>query len=293
MTFKRCRRLWDYTSYSRQSLGSAVPRTAFSLGSMVHQSLAQYLLEPTADLGTLFAHACANEQEAMKAAYLARIGAEMSDFELAPFHEMFELGLAMMKNYQRKWASPLFRGFSIVQPESQIEIAIPDTDHSLILRLDGIIRQDGTDKLYILEHKTYASRPKMQDLQNNDQFLAYIWGLTQAKIGNVVGIAYDGMWKRAVPPRNSTFDELFTRLIVTRPQHEIDAFGAQLAMEVLDMVRAKEQNIIYPNRIWQGCWDCSFQALCESQSRGEDYQHIIDTQYVKVDQDKQVLPIED
>lgn len=300
-TFRRCKRLWALTSASMQSLGTIVPRTNLALGKSVHAALAQWLIEPDASLPELFLHASAQDLGKIKAAYKSQVGADIGDDELAPYHESLQLGVSMMGNYQTKWGSPLFDGFTIVQAEVQLEIPIPTTDHMLEARLDGIVRRDATGDLYILEHKTYDARPRAEILQMNDQFLAYIWCAERLNIGKIMGIAYDGMWSRATPPRGSMFDDLFLRLIISRPRFEIDMFTEQLIYEANDMAALKEMYydptnndrdrlaIPYPNRPWMGCTDDKmFDPLCTAMSVGDDYRHLLRTRYTKVTPDKEI-----
>ncbi len=149
--------------------------------------------------------------------------------------------------------------------------------HILEGTLDGLI-QDKHGRLFILEHKTYGRNPKRETLDSSDQFLAYLWVLRQLDIGPVGGLAYDGMWKRATPPRGKTLSDLFVRCVLTRTNEEMDEFGEQLADLVTDMAN---QPKIYMNRRWEGCTDCGYERLCLAQSRGEDVEYIERTYYTQ------------
>lgn len=291
-TFRRCRRQWMYSSPSLMSLGSIAPKKSLSLGHTMHAALAQWLQEPHLTLAELFLTQAAEDRRKIEAAYLRQVGAKISDEEMVGFHEGVELGMHIANNYQKKWQTPLFNGFELVQAELNIEALVPGTKHKLSGRLDAIIRKVSTDELFVLEHKTYSSRPRPATLQMNDQFLAYIWLAQQLGLGPVAGIAYDGMWKRPTPPRGSTFDDLFTRLIITRPAFEIKQFGAILRKEVTDMAQLatkKTEATFYPNRRWEGCdYDCSFVQLCTMQSRGEDWLAYRDANFVKMTADKEI-----
>ena len=132
--------------------------------------------------------------------------------------------------------------------------------------------------MYILEHKTFGKHPTLDTLRSNDQFLAYLWLLTRLGIGEVGGLAYDGMWKRATPPKGRTFDDLFVRLPLQRPKVELANFERMLAGEVLDMATNPH---IYINRRWEGCFDCSFNEPCLTFMRGEDVEHVMKGAYMK------------
>lgn len=172
--------------------------------------------------------------------------------------------------------------------------------HFLQGRLDGILRETRTGRFFVLEHKTYGQRPREDVLFANDQFLAYHWMLLQiaSDLGldpaMVAGVAYDGLWKRAAPPKvvdghPGTMQDLFCRRLVTRPVQELVEFENMLAMEVTEMA---SNPYIYHNRTGDGScfWHCNDNQLCLAMSRGEDYQWLLRSQYKrKTDAEDDVL----
>lgn len=331
--FQRCRRAWSYSSFNQQSLGPIVPNRALSLGKTIHRAFAQWLIESNATTATttttprpfnaLFLTAAQEELVQIKDAYLRQVKAPISESELGPYYDGVDMGLALTRNYEAKWGTPLPTGFTLIAPEQQVEIPISGTEydhyhsahyeddsqqnyerhikedhngiddadtyhthtHRLSARMDAIIRRDSTGDLYILEHKTYASRPKPEILQAAFQFQAYEWAAQQLNIGTVAGTAYDGLWKRAVPPRGNTQDDLFTRLLIAHPQEQLRDVQETITSVVLDMADSPR---IYPNRRWEGClYDCAFENLCTAQSRGEDVEWIKQARYQRLDQDKE------
>jgi hypothetical protein len=274
-----------------KSLGPIVPRRSLSMGKMVHAALAQWLQEPEANLAELFAHAAAQDLLDIKTAYKKKVGADIWDTELTDYYEGVNLGVSMMNNYQQKWGTPIFDTFDCLQPEVELTIPIPDTQHFLKARLDGIIRERKTGDLYILEHKTYSNRPKEHKLEQDDQFLVYIWAARQMNLGDVVGLAYDGMWSRAAPPRGSTFDDLFTRLLIKRTEYAIESVGERLTHEAVLMeyaASAEHLTMDNYNRRWEGCHDCGFEQLCSLQSDGMEWESYMGTNYVHLDADKEI-----
>lgn len=144
--------------------------------------------------------------------------------------------------------------------------------HHLTATLDGLL-QDVKDRFYVLEHKTYENRPDPISLYMNDQFTGYCWVVRELNVGRVVGVAYDGMWKRDKPPkymqkekRPGTLDDLFIRKIIEKHNEELDEWGSNLAKTINDMAN---DPAIYPNVPWQGCSDCSFREICHMTMRGE------------------------
>jgi hypothetical protein len=113
----------------------------------------------------------------------------------------------------------------------------------------------------------------------SDQFIGYLWVAQQLESGSVLGVAYDGLWKRATPPQRPkklTIADLFCRTLIVPPQDMVIEYGVELAKTALEMA---SDPYIYKNRVWQGCWDCSFEQLCRSQSSGDDIDYIISNQY--------------
>lgn len=306
LEFMRCRRKWHYSSASLQSLGPIAPNRALSLGTNVHAALAQWLVEPNAQLRELFLISAADNLSKIRAAYKKQVGVGISDSELADFFDGQMLGEKMMENYQEFWGSPLLEGFTIVEPEQKFLIPIPGTEgHQLSMRLDGLVERTRYRTLFILEHKTYSSRPRLSTLENAFQFLAYTWGARQAFGAKVEGVAYDGIWSRPVPPRGSEIKDLFMRLLIERNDYEVEQFGKQLGWIVEEMAELvmmsdpqhNDQEYIdagfYPHRRWQGCFDCGFDELCAMQTKGEDFEHYKRQHFIRLDADKEMIGDDD
>lgn len=141
--------------------------------------------------------------------------------------------------------------------------------HELECTFDGLMADENGD-YYIIERKTFSRTPSTEELNSNDQFLAYQWAANQVWPGKVVGVAYDGLLKKPAPSGvHKDLDSLFLRKILLRPQAELDEFGQMLALELNEM--ANPAVPIYKTVPWMGCqrWECSFIDLCHATSRGE------------------------
>lgn len=250
--------------------------------------------------------------------YVNATGHEPTSEELDPLLDAITLGSSMMANYQSYYKVPLPTRLKFCIPEQEIIIPIPGTEHwcsrcdgrtffvvstspyvveekctecngtgktyhYLKARLDALA-QDRRDNLYVVERKTYDKRPDLALLEATDQFIGYDWVAQQfAKqlpgSPRVIGIAYDGMWKRATPPQRPkklTIEDLFVRTIITPAQDEVNEYGLELARTVVDMAN---DPYIYKNRVWNGCWDCSFEHLCRTQSQAGDVDWILRTMF--------------
>lgn len=318
-SFKRCRRQWEYGSFNRMGITPIIqPKPYLDLGSMIHKTLAYWTQKPDlgtyvidgreypVTLATVFVKIAAAHRQAIVAKYKVATGSEPSPEDMAPLLDAITLGTAMMHNYQEYYGEPLPPRLKYCLPEQEILIPIPGTEHPcpdcgivpgmrvlnpcascnstgiqrhyLKARLDALAA-DKRDNLYIVERKTYDKRPDLSLLEVTDQFIGYVWSAQQLDTGNVVGIAYDGMWKRAVPPQRPkklALSDLFTRTLITPSQDEVDEYGVELARTVMEMAN---DPYIYKNRVWQGCWDCSFEYLCRTQSQQGDVDYVLRTMF--------------
>lgn len=308
--FKRCRRKWDYSSYNRMSLTPIVNAPALDLGTLIHATLAEWTKDPTVDPNVLYTHLSSIHLSNMRKQYLERVGCNPSPDELSPTLEAIMLGQHMIANYQTKWHTPLPPGYTLIENELTLIQPVANTEHctcpvgnhskatecrycydvdsnyqcvckelyepcgccslhELECTFDGVMADENGD-LYIIERKTFARTPTLDELNNNDQFLAYQWALDQMYPGKVVGLAYDGLLKREKPPSTKTFDGLFLRRILLRNRHELAEFGTLLAYELNEMA-GPNLKITKTVPAVQGCqrWECRFIDVCHATSKGE------------------------
>lgn len=291
MNYMRCRRMWNYTSFNRMSLTPIMSRPHFVVGSCVHGALEDWLnawaLEPkaaeTIKLVDLYNNRALASTEHSIEAYRALVGAAPNPAELVELFEALNLGKAMMINYQSFYGTPIdFKQYHLVQTEQALSVPIPNsfepdgvTQNYLEGTLDAVIA-DKRDRLLVMENKTYSSRPRVDGLQMNFQFIAYQWLLTTLDIGPVLGLAYNGLWKRDGTGKNQTPKELFMREILVRTRAELVEFEVDLAHIVNEM--ASDPHITH-HVPWNGCWDCGMINLCKAESRHEGFQSLLASRY--------------
>lgn len=274
----RCRQQWDYSSFARQGIAPIVNKPALQLGTLIHAAHAAWIEKPDSDPTQIFAFYAQQELQRIKNQYRHNVGMNISDEELDSTYENIKLGAAMIANYKAHWQTPLPEGFKAIAPEQTILVPIPTYDkgyaaqHLLEMTLDTLLQHERSGLIYVHERKTYGARPGVETLAMSDQFLGYIWGVTQLGIGEVGGIAYDGMWKREKPPKGKTEDDLFMRLLLSREPAELERFGRDLAAQANEM--ANPNVPIYLNRRWEGCWDCNYARLCVAEVKGEDSEYV-------------------
>jgi hypothetical protein len=257
-------------------------------------------------LASLFIKNASDRKREIEESYENRTGLKLAEGQLHSLLNVVQLGIDIMSNYQAYHKSPIPEHMSFASPEQEVVVPVPGTEHVctrcagkgikqktdvgpgvgcsncsglgklyhyLSATLDGLL-QDKHGRLFVLEHKTYSNRPRIQDLHMNDQFTGYCWVVQQLGIGTVAGVAYDGMWKRNEPPkymqkekRPGRMEDLFIRKVLPKGEAELNEWGRNLAKEINEMGSTPE---IYPNVPWQGCSDCNFQEVCMMQMKGED-----------------------
>lgn len=310
-SWKRCLQQWDYGSFNRQGLTPRAAGMALTSGTIHHKTmdiwckhiLAQKENNLLADFnpseGVDLVSAEVVHEIAAK--YKREVGVKINRVELDPVFEAIEFERPMIKNYADYWGSPVEDGFELLQSEQTIVIpvcqapcAVCDGSGNIAQAygfagwvesclacdgeglvqleiegtLDALLSKD--NRLYVAERKTYDKRPSLDYLRFFDQGTVYVWMVQQLHIGEVAGIAYDGAWRRKVPPKGSVMSDLFLRTLLLRTPYELERMGQQLVHEL----RAMNNTTVFPNRRWEGCYDCGYRKLCDADTLGEDSESI-------------------
>jgi len=278
LTYKRCRLQWSFVYRDKLAPRSEAPY--FYTGRVVHKTL-ELWQDPAQDIEVVFAGVVAEQLEDVKQRYRDNFGCEMSPVEVDEIMERSHMSYCMVRNYVKRWGTPLPKGFRMIQPEQTFLVAIPGVDNVLLEgTLDALAEEIATGKLFVVEHKTYSARPQLHHLENAEQFVAYGWIISQAfperEIG---GVLYDGLWKREEPPKGRKFEDLFCRERILKKPGELMAFERNLTAVAREIAN---DPAIYPTRIWQGCYDDKdFDRLCEAMHRApEDVDYIREEYYV-------------
>lgn len=305
-TFQRCERQWRLSSKNGWHLGEIVSPIYLNVGTLIHEGFKSWILDTNG--GSFEGHvmvAASAMLDHAQARYLAQVGKEMSDDEEAELNNSIYFARTMSRNYETRWGTPIPVGFRMIAPEQRAQVPVPGTEHPceqcegairacsrclgdpyfvemhfLDMRFDGLIA-DSQNRIHVLEHKTYNAKPQEDSLKYSDQFLAYIWGARQLGLGPVVGLAYDGLWRRDKIPKGRSFEDLFFRYEHVRSNAEFEEFAELLPFELNDMWSKREAvrpiGTLPINRRWLGCFDCAFNdnkktgklGLCGALSRKE------------------------
>lgn len=134
-TYMRCKRKHYLTSFNTRSqeLGGLTPiwpSAALHLGTLIHRVGEVWLLDPNTrvPLEDIFF-----DEAAKDLALLIRLHKDhnlsIPTTKESDYWEMVHLGKAMCTNYQVYYKTPLPYNFSLVQPEQEVVVDIPNTEH--------------------------------------------------------------------------------------------------------------------------------------------------------------------
>jgi hypothetical protein len=176
--------------------------------------------------------------------YTAQVGAQPNESELASFYDAEDQINELMTRYFARYGedNPIGPRYTYVAVEQTCEVPIPGTDGTFMFTLDGLAQdqQDGT--FWVVEHKTYSTKPDMDRLSTDHQITAYAWAVAAILGEKIAGFLYDGMSKKvptvpAVLKSTGRLSESFTETIdsisyrqaIVQAGHTEDMYADMLA----------------------------------------------------------------
>jgi len=276
-----CRLAW-YLGYR---LGYRAARVTISLdlGTGVHAALEAHYADG-ADPVEAFTQWCKDRRKELRPEWIDDLNA-MAEVE--------GLGVVMLEGYVEQWGSR-DKSIEVLATEHTLTKKIPipetedDSDYTITARLDGIVRDSSTGKLFSLEHKTFARyNPSYFDLDH--QFTTQVWlgrdlveslGLDEP----IIGVLYNGLRKKAPGPRVK--DPLFVREKIYRNDWQIAVMLFRAYWTCHELSSDDVKIFQSPNPI--RCGSCEFKEVCVEWSRGGDYQFILDEMFTSREQRKVV-----
>jgi len=228
----RCLRSWDYQSPNRQSLQlRGAPRTELHVGTAMHFALEAAALgfDPQLAARAFFWH----ESRRIGAEYVERTNSTLSVEERQQLDKSYGLVSALVEQYFRRYdVKDPIAPFKLLVPEVSFRVPIPLEHyidghpefprkyHGPRLLLVGTIDGLGveakelpaqpelggllsmawtmwdTDKVWLIEHKTYSQKPQRRDYELDRQLTGYAWAAEQLFGTPVQGALYDGINKK-------------------------------------------------------------------------------------------------
>lgn len=205
-SFKSCRQKWDYSSVNRQSLRHRkTPALYLTEGSAFHDAIeaAAYGRDPF--------EAARNYLDAdrlkVEEAWTEEHGLAPWPWEMAPFDESAELIMAVIKQYFDHYGiedSLRDQGLTYIAAEIPFKICTPLRDRQGTLQdvyyvgtFDGLA-VDESGNLWVVENKTYGSRPDVEDLQYHSQINGYAVAFEMLTGMPLTGSLYNGVAKQVI-----------------------------------------------------------------------------------------------
>ncbi len=98
------------------------------------------------------------------------------------------------------------------------------SNFKLKLKIDLIVKQRNTDRIWVIDHKSGRSLPKQKQLDINDQFGLYTWAL-QAMGKRVFGQMHNAARTERLKSREMTPDERYSRTLMHRTDDELKSIA--------------------------------------------------------------------
>lgn len=156
-------------------------------------------------------------------------------------------------------------GWQVLAVEHRAQVPLRDargrkTRFELKMIIDLIVRDRDTGMVWLVDAKSHAYLPKSKELDLDDQFGLYTWGLRQ--LGHK---PFGSIYSTARTQRNKVkpqpLDERFDRYLMTRTDHELDT----IAQDALDTARTMygPANRHERHTNTDTCkWRCDFTEAC-------------------------------
>jgi len=268
-----CRFSW-YLGY-RMGYKPKRSSMALELGSGIHEALDHYY-SGQGDPVSFFEQWADGRIEAMDPQW---------EDDIKNLKEAKELGSQMLQGYLERYDGK--DDFDVIATEKTLsrKLPVPGTGTlskcSVVCRLDGLVRDHATGKLFSLEHKTF-SRFSPALLELDHQFTAQVWvgqnlanemGLDEP----VVGVIYNGLRKQAPGPKVKL--NLFERHKLYRTERHIEVFLHRAYWQYREMNREKLPIYPQPNQV--RCGQCDFKEVCTEYQRGGDWRFILREQFTQ------------
>jgi hypothetical protein len=161
--------------------------------------------------------------------------------------------------------------------------------------IDLVIRDRDTGRIWIIDHKSHANLPKARELELDDQFGLYTWGLRQ--LGHkIFGCIYNTArttrnkgdfqenldeWHRkkaagekpGALPKQQTLDERYDRYLMNRTVPETDAAAQDALSTALNLYSKANRGERHTNS--DTCrWKCDYTEACLlGRKTGDDREH--------------------
>jgi hypothetical protein len=274
--------MWNLTSQNRMGLVRRAGLPApLVFGSAVHAAFAANFegKDPVEAAAEYLDVEFARYEELYKDV----VGTGLSPEEVGPIDAIVDDVLTVVTRYFEFYGTeaPLGEDFEYVIVETTFAVPIPGTRNRIIGTYDGIARQKSTGHHWLVEHKTYTTKPNLDKLTTDPQMMTYLWAAERLFGVPLRGVLYDGVSKRVPKIRPRDIDTYFIRERVEFSRRAILEWEKFLQTVTREMSDPKTP--ILPNFQWMGCNDCNVRDLCKAIQFGDDVDYLIQTRYTRGD----------
>lgn len=150
-----------------------------------------------------------------------------------------------------------------VEHRAQVPLLLPSGRKSrfeLKMIIDLIVRDRETGLVWLIDHKSHATIPKSKELDLDDQFGLYTWGLRQ--LGHKpFGSVYNTARTQRNKVKPQPLDERFDRYLMTRTDHEMDTIAQDALATARGMYHRDDRAERHTNS--DTCrWRCDYTDAC-------------------------------
>ncbi|TXH55542.1 MAG: hypothetical protein E6Q97_08610 [Desulfurellales bacterium] len=215
-TFRRCRQLWNFTSKMRMNLEYVPGIEPLNFGIAYHEAMEVYYDPILWDEDTNGALRI----PAAEASFMASMNSwkknqkasnSWNDQTAERWDELVKMGLGMMRHYW-SWAKEADKHYRPVKTEIEFEVPIPVPDGMILPRgfqsieghlyymakpvvyqgrIDVIVQDLRTDRLWIMDHKTAAQfGESLAHLDLDPQCGSYAWAASKMLGLDIAGVIY-------------------------------------------------------------------------------------------------------
>lgn len=310
VSFRNCRRQWRY-SYKEGLEPKEKSYGALWLGQAVHFALARFYLNKEKNLVKTFDEWANDSRSPL-----------MTSTQLQNWEDNVALGRSILDRYER--FATTHDDWEVVSLEKPLRALLPYSLDLFLVGTPDLIVRRGDGRLWIIDHKTFASFVDESDIELDDQLTSYLWLVKECFHEEPAGAIYNQMRKK-IPSQpyilksggiskarnqDSTPDvflaaisdlgldpvdyedvlsdlakvEWFRRTPMKRTSREMDMFAA----EVTEVARQIALGHEYPNRSTYCKWGCSYRTLCRLESIGADVEEYRERMFDSV-KDKEVV----
>lgn len=232
--------LKHHLSYKRRWTKPPKPGGALDKGSLYHNAMEDHygVIKQHQDQhkGRIPKSQQARVLEAAREIVVKRLIDDRTGEFLSDTHELI---MWMYDGYVENYG--VDEDWRIVAIEHQIIVPLPDANgnesrYHIKMKLDLIVREWSTGNLYVIDHKSGSNLPNKMDLEIDDQFGLYTWGMR--RVGRKVMGAIHSANRTQRNKGPMPLDTRMSRTYLTRSEVELD----NLALDAYYTARA-----LYPD----------------------------------------------